>query len=100
MLENMGQIMSQIQKAQDEIKKLTVEVECPDGLMKVVMNGKQEITSVTVNAQAIHALEVDKIENSMVEVLNKAVLKSREAVKEKLSHATGMNLDGLTNIFK
>ncbi|WP_031516434.1 YbaB/EbfC family nucleoid-associated protein [Desulfofalx alkaliphila] len=99
MLGNMGQIMNQIQKIQDEIQRMTVEVTSSDGAVMVVMNGKQEVVSVVLNQQAIRNLEVSQLENSMVEVLNNAMAQSRAAVKDKLSQVTGLNINGLMNMF-
>lgn len=99
MFGNMGQIMSQVQKIQEEIQNLTVEVEGGNGAVRIVMNGKQELLSVALNPQALRSMEVSAIEDMMVEVLNRAMGQSREAVKEKLSQTTGLNINGLMNMF-
>ncbi|MBM7855191.1 DNA-binding YbaB/EbfC family protein [Desulfohalotomaculum tongense] len=98
-LGNMGQIMSQIQKIQQEIDRLTVEAASADGAVKVVMNGKQDVIAVNLDPVAVNNLTVSQLENRLTEVLNQAKNKSRAAVKEKLAQATGLNLDGMMNMF-
>ncbi len=99
MFGNMGQIMSQIQQIQNQVQNLQVEVSCTGGEVTVVMNGKQELLSVHIDPQAISSLGVKQIEDKIVEALNKAQVESRAAVKDQLSKATGLDLNGLMNIF-
>ncbi len=99
MFGNMGQIMSQIQQIQNQVQNLKVEVPCSGGEVVVVMNGKQELLSVHIDPQAIQTLEVKELEDKIVEALNKAQIESRAAVKDKLSQATGLDLNSLMNMF-
>ncbi|MBO8138156.1 MAG: YbaB/EbfC family nucleoid-associated protein [Desulfotomaculum sp.] len=98
-LGNMGQMMSQVQKIQQEIEKLTVEAASPDAAVSVVMNGKQDVVSVSLNPKVVSTLEVSQLENRLTEVLNVAKEKSRAAVKEKLSQLTGLDINGMMNLF-
>ncbi|MTI82099.1 MAG: YbaB/EbfC family nucleoid-associated protein [Firmicutes bacterium] len=98
-LGNMGQIMSQMQKIQQEIEALNVEVSSPDGVVKVVMNGKQDLVSVSLDQEAIKNIEVAQLESSLTSALNQAKDRSRAAVKDKLSQATGLDVNGMMNMF-
>jgi hypothetical protein len=99
MFNNIGQMMSQMQKIQDEIQQLTIEVTSANGAVTVVMSGRQELVSIKLNEAVIQTMEVSKVEDEVVQVLNDAIVRSRAEVKEKLSQATGLNINGLMNMF-
>lgn len=99
MFNNIGQVMSQMQKIQDEIQQLTVEVTSGSGAITVLMSGRQDLISVKINEEVIKKLDMTQFEDEFVQVLNQAIAKSRTAVKEKLSQTTGLNINGLMNMF-
>lgn len=99
MFNNIGQVMSQMQKIQDEIQQLTVEVTSGRGAITVVMSGRQDLISVKINEEVIKNMDMTQFEDEFVQVLNQAIAKSRTAVKEKLSQSTGLNINGLMNMF-
>ena len=91
-------MMSKMQEIQNEIKKITVEIKSSDGIITLVMNGKQELVSLKFNLQ-MNKLNPDQVEKIMLEVFNKAIHESRNAVKNKISQTAGINLEGLMDIF-
>lgn len=99
MFNNIGQVMSQMQKIQEDIQQLTIEVVSGNGAITVVMSGRQELISVKVNEEVIKNMDMAQFEDEFVQVLNQAIAKSRTAVKEKLSQTTGLNINGLMNMF-
>ncbi|MEG6617153.1 YbaB/EbfC family nucleoid-associated protein [Peptococcaceae bacterium 1198_IL3148] len=99
MFNNLGQMMSQMQKIQDEIQQLTVEVTSVNGAITVVMSGRQDLVSVKLDEAIIQNMDVTSVEDEFVQVLNEAIARSRAEVKERLSQATGLNISGLMNMF-
>lgn len=99
MFNNIGQVMSQMQKIQEDIQNLKVEQTSNSGAISVVMSGRQELISVKIDERVIKNMDVAQFEDEFVQVINQAIAKSRSAVKEKLSESTGLNINGLMNMF-
>lgn len=94
-----GQLMKQAKKmqedmaqAQAELVKLVVVGEAGAGMVKVSMNGKHEVRSVTID-DAIFGDDKDMLEDLLAAAINDAVRRVEATVKDKYSGmAAGMNL--------
>ncbi len=87
--------LAQLQKIQEELEALTVEGSAGGGAVKVVMNGKQIVESVTIEPEA--AEEVDLLQDMVLAAVNDASAKAQELAAQKMSVVTGgMNIPGLT----
>ena len=87
--------LAQLQKIQEELETLTVEGSAGGGAVKVVMNGKQIVESVTIEPEA--AEEVDLLQDMVLAAVNDASAKAQELAAQKMSVVTGgMNIPGLT----
>lgn len=95
---NIGQIMQQAQKVQENLKKaqeemasLEVTGEAGGGLVKVVMNGRHEVRRISIDAEVADDREM--IEDLTAAAVNDAVNRVQQAMQEKMSSLTGgMNL--------
>lgn len=83
--------------AREQLGGLAVEAESGGGLVKVAMNGKCEVTRLTIDPRALGAQPgqaIDPAERAMLEDLvtaavNAAVEKARAAADAHLEKATG-----------
>jgi DNA-binding YbaB/EbfC family protein len=83
--------------AKEKLSELSVEAESGGGLVKVVMNGKCEITRLTVDPKAIDPAEKALLEDLVTAAVNAAVEKARVAADESMQKATGgIKLPGVT----
>ena len=97
---NMQKLMMEAQKMQAKLQKEQVELENTSyegnsSLVKVVINGKKEVTSVKLNIEEeISTEDVDMLEDMIMLAMNDAVKKA-EADKEKRLGKYGQGLTGL-----
>jgi len=97
MLDKMKQLMEMQRKMQEMKRQLdntTFEIASPDGLVKITMNGSQEVQAVNINA-VIPDKEKASLEKAIKEAYNKAIKHSHDIAAEKMKDVTGLNLPGL-----
>ncbi len=94
-----GQLMKQaqkmqadMQKAQEEMAKLTVEGESGAGLVKIVMTCKHEIVSLAIDDSLVGD-DKEMLEDLVTAAFNDAVRRVEKTVQEKFSGMTsGLSL--------
>ena len=75
--------------AKEKLAEIAVEAESGGGLVKVAMNGKCEITRLTVDPKAVDPNDKALLEDLVTAAVNAAVEKARAAADESMSKATG-----------
>lgn len=96
MLKQVQQLQAQMLQAQEELAQHTVEVSVGGGVVKIVMNGQQEVQSLTISPEAVDAAEVEMLQDLIVAAINEALKKSRDLAEQKMAPLTGaLNLPGL-----
>lgn len=75
--------------AKEKLAEIAVEAESGGGLVKVAMNGKCEVTRLTVDPKAIDPNDKALLEDLVTAAVNAAVEKARAAADESMSKATG-----------
>jgi DNA-binding YbaB/EbfC family protein len=75
--------------AKEKLAEIAVEAESGGGLVKVAMNGKCEVTRLTVDPKAIDPSDKALLEDLVTAAVNAAVEKARAAADESMSKATG-----------
>lgn len=78
---SMGQI-------QEELADVTVEGMAGQGMVKVVVNGHQEIKSVKINPEVVDPEDVEMLEDLVLTAIKDAVEKSKELSSQKMSELT------------
>lgn len=81
-------MQEQFQKAQEEQLKTRTEGESGAGLVRVTMNGKHDVISVSLD-DALMGEDKAVIEDLLAAAVNDAVRKIEEKNKESLSGMTG-----------
>jgi len=102
-MKNMGQLMKQAQQMQAKITTLQKELETREieassggGMVKVKVNGKQEILEITINPECVDPSDVDMLQDLVKTAVNQAVSESNEMVDSAMSKVTGgLNIPGL-----
>jgi DNA-binding YbaB/EbfC family protein len=103
-MKNIGSIMKQAQKmqaqmakVQEELAQKTVEASAGGGMVTVVVNGKQEIMSLTIEPEVIDASDKEMLQDLVVAAVNEGLRKSQEMVAEEMKKITGgLQIPGLT----
>lgn len=83
-----------LEKAMTEAKEslataVSVEAESGGGLVKVVMNGKYELTKLTIDPKAVTPDDRALLEDLVTAAVNAAAEKARAAADQHLEKATG-----------
>ena len=96
----MKQAMQMKAKAEEMKEKLadeSVEASSGGGMVSVVMNGKFEVISVTIDPEVIDKDEPEMLQTLVQAAVNEGVAKVQELVQEKMKELTGgLNIPGLT----
>ncbi|MGB1124204.1 MAG: YbaB/EbfC family nucleoid-associated protein [Phycisphaeraceae bacterium] len=99
---NLGGLKEKMEQAQAELATKTVEAEAGAGAVRITMNGKFEVTDVSIDPVMITALagtgtdaDREMVEELISSAMNAALVKVQEMIKESLGEATGgLNLPG------
>ncbi len=97
-----GKLIKQAQKmqkkmeeVQEELSKKEIEVSSGGGAIKIVVNGQQEIQSISLDPDFLRE-ELEFVEETLLAALQEAQTRSKEVSEEEMSKVSaGMNFPGL-----
>ena len=102
---NMQQIMRQAQKMQKQMEEIqanaaneVVEAAVGGGMVKVKMNGKQELLSIILEKEIINPDDPEMLQDLITAAVNEGIKKSQALIQERLQSLTGglgINLPGM-----
>ena len=96
MTKGFGQLLNQAKKMQENFQKLqqdmegkTIEAQSGGGMVTCVVNGKQEVVSLTISNDVWQEHDKEMLEDLIVAAINEGLEKSKEMWKEELAKITG-----------
>jgi DNA-binding YbaB/EbfC family protein len=90
------ELQTKIAKAQEELKDITIEVSAGGGAIKVVIDGQQEVHSVSISPEVIANEDIEMLEDLVMTAMNEAIRKSQEITASRLGGiAGGLKLPGM-----
>ena len=94
LLKQAQDVQKQIEQVQSQLSDMIIESEAGGGMVKVKVNGKQEVLELSIDQ---NTLEEDKevIEDLIVSALNKALSKAQSDSQDKMNRVTGGMMSGL-----
>jgi len=100
---NLGNMMKQVQQMQAKMAEIQAELEQMEvegtsggGMVKVIVNGKQEIISIAIDPEVVDKDEIEMLQDLIVAAINQAKEKAQAIQAEQMSAITGgLNLPGL-----
>ena len=100
---NMGKMMKQVQKMQQEMEKIQeelaekeIEGTAGGGVVKVKVNGKQEILDVIIDPKVVDPEDVEMLEDLILAAVSDAMHNAQELASSEMSQLTGgMDIPGL-----
>lgn len=100
---NMNKLMKQAQqmqakmaKMQEEMEEKTVETTAGGGVVKVIVNGKQELLDIKIDPDAVDPEDVEMLEDLILAAVNEGMRKVQDMVSSEMGKLTGgMNIPGL-----
>jgi nucleoid-associated protein EbfC len=97
MFDKMKQLMDMQRKMQEikrELENTDFEAASPDGLIKIIMNGSQEVKTVNIQGD-LSSIEKENLEKTIKDTYNRAIKRSHEIATQKMKDISGLNLPGL-----
>jgi DNA-binding YbaB/EbfC family protein len=99
MMEQVQQMQTQMQQAQEELKNETVQATAGGGMVTVTATGTGEIREITIDPKAIDPDDPEMLADMIVAAVNEALRSSQSLMESKLGPALGglqgMGLPGL-----
>ncbi len=90
------QMQQAMEKNQKELEETIFEASSGGGMVKVEMNGKNEIKSLKIDPQAVDPDDVEILEDLIIAAISEAQTKISEATSSMMQGLTGgMNIPGL-----
>jgi hypothetical protein len=96
LLKNFQEIQRVITQMQDDLRKETAEVTSGGGLVRVIVNGNQEIVKIEIARELIKMKDKLLLEDLILSVVNEARKKGQEIAQEKVKEVTGGMDIGIT----
>ena len=87
-LKQAQQMKDNMQKAQDELKDMRIEVLSNDEMIEIILDGNKNTISLKIN-DSLLSEEKDLIEDILISAMNKANKEADLKIKEKMAEATG-----------
>jgi nucleoid-associated protein EbfC len=95
LMQQVGQMQEQMQQAQDELAKETVEATAGGGMITVIANGSGEIKQIKIDPKAIDPDDPEMLEDMIVAAVNEAIRSAHSLMESKLGGLAGGALGGL-----
>lgn len=100
MINNMGAIIAEMQRLQQELKNMTVEISEGEGALKIIMNGHQEVLEIRFEPSVLSPGRQEEVQAMAARAFNRAILESKQMVRNELARLTGgMNLPNMEGLF-
>jgi DNA-binding YbaB/EbfC family protein len=97
MLKKARELKSNLDKAQKELSKTTLEGSAGKGAVTVIINGQQKIQSIKILPEVIDQNKPQKLETLVLEAVSDALNKSQKLAAKEMGKLTGgIKIPGLT----
>ncbi len=97
MFDKMKALMDMQKKMQDlkrELDNTNFDVQSHDGLIKITMNGSQEVKEVILK-ESFKETDKSALEKTIKDTYNMAIKRSHDVAAGKMKDITGLNLPGM-----
>ena len=94
LLQQAKQVQDKIEALQGELAGLRVEGQAGGGMVTAVVNGQQELISVSIDPQMLGE-DVERLEDLVVAAVRQATDKSKEESQRRFNAVTGGMMGGL-----
>ncbi|MBL0713755.1 MAG: YbaB/EbfC family nucleoid-associated protein [Desulfosarcina sp.] len=102
-MKGMGNMMKQAQKLQSKMLEMqealagrAIEASAGGGMVKVVVNGRQQVVSIEIDREVVDPEDIDMLQDLVLAAVNDALTKSQEMVSAEMGKLTGgLNIPGL-----
>ncbi len=93
-------MQAQMQQIQEEMANKTVEASSGGGMVKAVVNGRQELLSVKIEPEVVNSSDVEMLQDLIVAAVNEGIKRSQAMMSEEMGKVTGgLGVPGLSGLF-
>lgn len=94
MMRQAQQLQNRLAQAQEELAEMTAEGSAGGGVVRVTMNGRQEVSAVVIEPEAVE--DIDLLQDLVAAAVNDASARTQQMAAEKMNALTGgINIPGL-----
>lgn len=95
-----SEIQKKIEKAREELKEIVVDATAGGGMVKVLVNGQQEILKIEIDPKVVDPNDVEFLQEMVLAAVRQGIKRAKEVADEALNKATGgLPMGGLTGLF-
>lgn len=102
-MQNIGNIMKQAKKMQEKIGQMqqeletrTVEAQAGGGMVRVLVNGKFELVSLSIEKEVVNPEDIDMLQDLIAAAVNEGIRKAQEMASSEMAKITGgLGIPGL-----
>ena len=88
------EMQKKMQEIKRELENTNFDIQSSDGLVKITMNGSQEVKEITIKDN-LGESEKARLESSLKDTFNRSIKRSQEVAAQKMKDVTGFNIPGL-----
>ena len=89
-------LQRKMQELQAELGERTVSAQAGGGMVEAVVNGRQELVSLTIDPEVASPDDVDMLQDLVLAAVNEALNRSREMMAQEMGKLTGgMSIPGM-----
>lgn len=89
MFGKMMEMQNRMSEIQEELAKKSVTAEAGGGMVKVTANGKQEVTAIKIDPDAVDPDDLELLEDLVIAGVNKALERASEMAQKEMRGAAG-----------
>ena len=95
MQQQIMKMQEDMQKAQQEVEEKTFSASVGGGVVSAEVNGKQELTNITIKPEAVDPEDVEMLQDLISSAVHDALRQAEEAMDGKMNALTsGLGLSG------
>ena len=97
MIKQAQQLQKQMAQLQQDLETETVEASVGGGMVTVVVAGKMNVESITIDPEAVTPDDVEMLQDLVLAAVNEGLNQAQEMVSSRMGALTGgLNIPGLT----
>lgn len=94
-MKGLFEMQKKMQEVKRELDNTSFDIQSSDGVIKITMNGSQEVKEVVIKDNLSESEKV-RLAISLKDTFNRAIKRSQEIAAQKMKEVTGFNIPGLT----